>query len=113
MSKENRTFIRIILVFIYIGMALLLIPWSPIAVWSLVILADPIREFSAAAIFIEKVIPFLVVVYPLLFVHGVVSSWRSVHRGERATYIIARAIYPLLLIIPVLIITIIFLKSIN
>jgi hypothetical protein len=111
MSKENRTSIRIILVFIYIGMTLLLIPWLPIAVWSLVILADPIREFSAAAMIIEKVIPFFIVAYPLLFVHGAVSSWRAVHRGEAATYIITRAIYPLLLIIPVLIIAIISLKQ--
>lgn len=113
MSKENRTSIRIILVFIYIGMTLLLVPWLPIAVWSLVILGDPIREFSAAAIFIEKVIPFLVVIYPIFFVHGAVSSWRAAHREEAATYIITRAIYPLLLIIPVLIITIIFFKAIN
>lgn len=92
-------------------MTLLLIPWSPIAVWSLVILADPIREFSAMAMFIEKVIPFSVVVYPLFFVHGAIASWRAVHRGETATHIITRAMYPLLLIIPVLIITVIFLKQ--
>lgn len=90
-------------------MTLLLIPWLPIAVWSLVILADPIREFSAVAISIEKVIPFLVVVYPLLFVHGTVLSWRAFHRGKATIYIIARALYPMLLIILALIITMIFL----
>lgn len=90
-------------------MTLLLIPWLPIAVWSLVILADPIREFSAVAISIEKVIPFLVVVYPLLFVHSTVLSWRTFHRGKATIYIIARALYPLLLIILALIITMIFL----
>jgi hypothetical protein len=92
-------------------MILLLLPWLPIAVWSLVFLGDPILEYSAVPILFGKGIPFFVVVYPIFLVHGTVSSWFAVRQGKSTSLIFLKALYPLLLIIPVLMIIIIFLKK--
>lgn len=111
MSAENRIILRIILIVIYIGLTLMLFPWLPLAVWSLVFLSEPILEFSALYIFPAKVIPFFIVVYPAFLIHGIISSWLAMRYGKSTSLVLFKALYPLFSIIPVLLITIIFFKK--
>jgi hypothetical protein len=92
-------------------MILLLFPWMPVAVWSIVFLSDPITEYSAVPLLFGKVIPFFVLIYPVFLVHGMASSWLAMRRGKAAGLILMKALYPLLFIIPVLMLTVAFVKQ--
>jgi hypothetical protein len=82
----------------------------PVAMWSGAFLSDPVLEYSAVYLLTGKVLPFLVIVYPIFMVHGVVSSL-AIKRGKSSTSIILKALYPLLLIIPLLLVVVAFVKQ--
>lgn len=111
MSATNRSTLRIILIAIYIGLILMLLPWLPLAVWALVFLSEPILDYSAIYIVSAKLIPFFIVAYPAFLAHGIISSWRAMGSERSAKIVIFKALYPLFTIIPVLLITILFLQK--
>jgi len=111
MSSDNRIALLIFLIVIYIGLFLLLFPWMPVAMWSGAFLSDPVLEYSAVYLLIGKVLPFLVIVYPIFMIHGVISSWLAMRRGKSSSIILLKALYPLLLIIPVLLVVVAFVKQ--
>ena len=111
MSSDNRIALRIFLIVIYIGLFLLLFPWMPVAMWSGAFLIDPVLEYSAVYLLIGKVLPFLVIVYPIFMIHGAISSWLAMRRGKSSSIILLKALYPLLLIVPVLLVVVAFVKQ--
>ena len=111
MSSDNKIVLRIFLIVIYIGLFLLLFPWLPVAMWSGAFLSDPVLEYSAVYLLIGKVLPFLVIVYPIFMIHGAISSWLAMRRGKSSSIILLKALYPLLLIIPVLLVVVAFVKQ--
>lgn len=111
MNSDSRIALRIFLVVIYFGLFLLLFPWLPVAIWSGAFLSNPVLEYSAMYLLIGKVLPFLVIVYPIFMVHGSVSSWLAIKRGKSSSIVLLKALYPLLLIIPVLLVVVAFVKQ--
>ena len=111
MSSDNKIVLRIFLIVIYIGLFLLLFPWLPVAMWSGAFLSDPVLEYSAVYLLTGKVLPFLVIVYPIFMIHGAISSWLAMRRGKSSSIILLKALYPLLLIIPVLLVVVAFVKQ--
>ena len=78
MAPENKTILRTMLLAISAGLDLLLIPWLPVAIWcGVFVFGDPMPENFGALFWSGKVIPSFVLVYPILLVHGVISSWQA------------------------------------
>jgi hypothetical protein len=89
-------------------MFILLLPWLPVAVWCMVFLfGDPIPR-DITHFIIGKVIPSFVLVYPIFLVHGVGSSWLAHKRNRSPSVVLIKALYPLLLIIPVSLLVVAF-----
>ncbi len=112
MAEEIKTILSTMLLAIYAGLILLLIPWLPVAIWCVVfVFGDPMPENFGALFWSGKVIPSFVLVYPISLVHGVISSWQAMKDGKPALLVLLKALYPLLLIIQVLLIVIAFSKQ--
>jgi hypothetical protein len=75
------------------------------------VFGDPMPENFGVLFIFGKVIPSFVLVYPFFLVHSVVSSWRSMRQDQSANIVLLKALYPILLIIPVLLIVIAIFKA--
>jgi hypothetical protein len=55
MAQENKTILRTMLLAIYAGLILLLIPWLPVAIWcGAFVFGDPMPEDFGALFFFAK-----------------------------------------------------------
>lgn len=110
MSKKSKTALRTVLLVIYTALIVLLLPWLPIAVWSVVFLHDPLpKGYDIVYFLFGKVIPLLILLYPIFLIHGIISSWRAMKNSKSSGLVVLRAAYPVLSIIPVLLIVTVFL----
>lgn len=109
--RIRRASMRLVLVLLYLIMLLLLLPWAPVAVWCMAfVFGDPMPDHPISWLF-GKVIPSMVLVYPLCLIHAMVASWRANGQGQATTKVLIKALYPLLLIIPVLMLVVAFIKQ--
>ena len=86
---------RVTLVLFNLMFSLLLIPWFPLAVWSLVFLNDPSVNFV-----VSRLLPLSVLAYPLFLLAGIVLGWRSFKRNNSGRAVLQSVGIPLLSILP-------------
>jgi hypothetical protein len=101
-SKIDRPILRYILVSVYVLLIVLLVPWLPVAAWSAAfVFGDPMPTSFDATFVIGKLIPAFVLLYPLFLVHGLISSWKAMKGNRSTALVIFKALYPVLMIVPV------------
>ena len=71
------------------------------------VFGDPMPDEIVSFIF-GKLFPSLVLVYPIFLLHGVISSWLANELNRSPSVVLIKALYPLLLIIPVLLLVFAF-----
>lgn len=77
----------------------LLAPWLPVAVWSLVFLADPVDN-SPIGLFLGRILPFSVLLYPVLLVISLISGWYLYRKGKAGAALLVGAGLPSLSVWP-------------
>ncbi len=77
----------------------LLAPWLPLAVWSLVFLADPVDD-SPIGLIIGRILPLSVLLYPVLLFFSLICGWYLYRKGKAGAALLVGAGLPSLSVSP-------------